>query len=115
MDYLRSWLGYPSESDDQIVKTKFKVNVVPDIEKFDTKVKQKDVIKQLNRTPTKQGSMEKMELVKKELLLTPQKTYIVMEVSRSIITPRVSSQLSHKQVKFINKYQYNKIKNNNKY
>lgn len=105
MNYIKSIFGYgeaPGVSKE--IKNDFSTNVVPEIEKHETNILKRKMVKQLNRTPIKQRSVEKMEEVKSELLKAPKKTYVVIEDRKTFSpVPRVSALLEHKQVRFINK------------
>jgi hypothetical protein len=105
MNYIKSWFGYsdiPGVSEE--IKTTFTDNVVPEIEKHNTNIKKRKMVKQLNRTPIKQRSVEKMEEVKTELLKAPKKTYVVIEDRKTFsLVPRVPALLERNQVNIINK------------
>ena len=105
MNYIKSWFGYsdiPGVSEE--IKTTFTDNVVPEIEKHNTNIKKRKMVKQLNRTPIKQRSVEKMEEVKSELLKAPKKTYVVIEDRKTFsLVPRVPALLERNQVNIINK------------
>ena len=108
ISYLSSWV-YESKSDEDVVKKKFVEKVVPEIEKFKTNKNYKIVVDQLNRTHTKQKSIELMEDIKNEILLTPKKSYVIIYENRNrFVVPRIPSKLDFAAIRRINTINFKK-------
>ncbi len=108
LSYVSSWVYTPTPD---VYKVKFTENVVPEIEKYETNKRFKKLVQQVKNTSTRQKSIEIMEGVKTELLSVPKKTYVVIETDRNlfgkITTPRISSKMVFKDLRYYNKFGVN--------
>ena len=115
LSYISSWIYDNSDNKDKFIK-----DVIPEIENYKVNKQHKKVIQQVKITPTRQKSIEIMENVKVELLLTPKKTYVVIENDRSrFVKPRISSKINMKYLKYYNRMGINQkqifMKKNNRF